>query len=57
MLNRTGHDARVEPSTVGEVALAIEQTEHLQPGDIAINDRGFSGYVYFARVCSAGHTL
>ena len=57
LLNRTGHDARVEPSTVGEVALAIEQTEHLQPGDIAINDRGFSGYVYFARVCSAGHTL
>lgn len=50
LLNRTGHDARVEPSTVGEVTLAIEQSEHLQPGDIAINDRGFSGYVYFARV-------
>lgn len=54
LLNRTGHDARVQPSTVGEVALAIEQTEHLQPGDIAINDRGFSGYVYFARVLQRG---
>jgi Transposase DDE domain len=54
LLNRIGHDARVEPSTVGEVALAIQQLEHLQPGDIAINDRGFSGYVYFAMVLQRG---
>lgn len=50
LLNRIGHDARLEPSTLGEVALATQQLEHLQPGDIEINDRGFSGYVYFARV-------
>ena len=50
LLNRIGHDARLEPSTLGEVALAIQQLEHVQPGDIEINDRGFSGYVYFARV-------
>jgi hypothetical protein len=50
LLNRIGHDARLEPSTLGEVALAIQQLEHLQPGDVVINDRGFSGYVYFARV-------
>jgi hypothetical protein len=54
LLNRIGHDARVEPSTLGEVALAIQQLEHLQPGDIAINDRGFSGYVYFAMVLQRG---
>ena len=50
LLNQVGHDARLESSTTGEVALAIEQLEHLQPGDIAINDRGFSGYIYFASV-------
>ncbi len=54
LLNRIGHDARLEPSTLGEVALAIQQLEHLQPGDIAINDRGFTGYVYFAMVLQRG---
>lgn len=50
LLNQIGHDAQLEPSTVGEVTLAIQQLEHLQPGDVEINDRGFSGYVYFASV-------
>ena len=54
LLNRIGHDVRLEPSTLGEVALAIQQLEHLQPGDIEINDRGFSGYVYFAMVLQRG---
>ena len=54
LLNRIGHDARLEPSTLGEVALAIQQVESLQPGDVAINDRGFSGYVYFAMVLQRG---
>ena len=54
LLNRIGHDARLEPSTFGEVALAIQQSESLQPGDVAINDRGFSGYVYFAMVLQRG---
>jgi hypothetical protein len=50
VLNRAGWDTRLEPSTVGEVALASQQLESLQPGDIAINDRGFTGYLYLARV-------
>jgi hypothetical protein len=50
LLNRVGLDARLEPSTMGEVALAIQQLEHLQSGDIEINDRGFTGYVYLASV-------
>jgi hypothetical protein len=57
LLNRVGHQTRLEPSTVGEVALAIEQIqqlESLQPGDIAINDRGFTGYLYFAEVVRRG---
>jgi len=54
LLNRIGHDVRLEPSTLGEVALASQQLEHLSPGDIEIHDRGFSGYVYFARVLQRG---
>jgi hypothetical protein len=50
VLNRVGLDARLEPSTVGEVALAAQQFEHLQPGDIEINDRGYTGYVYLALI-------
>jgi hypothetical protein len=54
VLKRIGLDARLEPSKMGEVALAIEQLQHLGPGDIAINDRGFSGYVYFASILQQG---
>jgi len=54
VLNRLGLDARLESSRVGEVALAVEQLGPLQPGDIVINDRGFSGYLYFARVRQPG---
>jgi hypothetical protein len=53
VLNRLGLDARLESSRLGEVALAIEQLEHLGSGDILINDRGFSGYVYFASIRNA----
>lgn len=54
LLNRVGLDARLEPSTVGEVALAIQQLEHLKAGDIEINDRGFTGYLYLAWVVQEG---
>jgi hypothetical protein len=50
VLNRVGVDTRLEPSTLGEVPLAIQQLAQLQPGDIAISDRGFTGYVYLASV-------
>jgi len=32
------------------VALAMQQLEHLLPGDVEINDRGFTGYLYLALV-------
>jgi len=56
LLNRVGLDARLEPSTLGEVALALQQQQGvaLQPGDVEINDRGFTGYWYLAAVAQPG---
>ena len=54
LLNQMGLDARLEPSTLGEFALAIEQAKSLQPDDVAINDRGFSGYLYFVSILQRG---
>jgi hypothetical protein len=48
LLNDIGLDTRLESSRLGEVALAIEQLDPLRWGDVAMNDRGFSGYLYFA---------
>lgn len=67
LLSRAGWEARLEPSTVGEVALARQQLERLQPGDVEVNDRGFTGYLYLALIrqraahfiarCSSGSFL
>lgn len=54
LLNRVGLDARLEPSTLGEVALALQQLAPLQPGDVELNDRGFSGYLFFASAAQQG---
>lgn len=54
LLNRVGLDARLEPSTMGEVALALQQLEHFKPGDVEINDRGFTGFFYLATVVQRG---
>lgn len=48
LLNRVGLDGRLEPSSTGEVELAIEQLAHAAPGDVLLNDRGFTGYRYLA---------
>jgi hypothetical protein len=48
LLNRVGLDGRLEPSCLGEVDLAIEQLARARPGDVLINDRGFTGFVYLA---------
>jgi len=48
LLNGLGLDARLEPSRVGEVSLAIEQGRRLEAGDVVMNDRGFTGFVYLA---------
>jgi len=54
LLNGVGLDCRLEASTLGEVELAIGQLAHLQPGDVEINDRGFTGFVYLALVLNQG---
>lgn len=54
LLNRVGVDTRLEPSTTGEVVLARQQLEHLRPGDVEINDRGFTGFVYLALILQCG---
>jgi len=54
LLNHLGLEAQLQPSTVGEVTLATQQLEQFGPGDVEINDRGFSGYVYFARLVQRG---
>lgn len=48
LLNQIGVDARLESSRVGEVSLAIEQAAQVPVGDVAINDRGFTGFRYLA---------
>lgn len=48
LLNRIGLDGRLESSRVGEVELAIEQLRQALPGDVLVNDRGFTGYAYLA---------
>lgn len=48
LLNRVGLDARLEPGATSEQALAITQLGAAAPGDVLLNDRGFTGYEYLA---------
>jgi hypothetical protein len=48
LLNRAGLDARLEPSALGEVELAIQQLSQARPGDVVLSDRGYAGYQYLA---------
>jgi hypothetical protein len=54
LLNDLGLDARLEPGTVGEVDLALQQTARLQPDDLLLWDRGFTGFVLMAAVGARG---
>jgi hypothetical protein len=46
--NHVGLEARLEPSSVDETDLAIQQLQRLKPGDLTLSDRGFPSYLYFA---------
>jgi len=48
LLNHIGLDARLEPSSLGEIDLAIQQLERAKPGDVLITDRGYTSYQYLA---------
>jgi hypothetical protein len=54
LLNDLGLDARLEPGAVGEVDLALQQTARLQPDDLLLWDRGFTGFVLMAAVGARG---
>jgi hypothetical protein len=53
VLNRIGLDARLEPSTVGEIDLALDHLIHFEKLDVALVDRGFAGYVLLAHFIRA----
>lgn len=51
--NRLALEALLVPWQEGERALAAEHLKELQPGDVALMDRGFAGYELFARFVAA----
>jgi hypothetical protein len=53
VLNALGLDAQLLPSSVGEVQMAAEQLAALEPGDIAVMDRGYTGYEFLALLAQA----
>ena len=53
VLNRLGLDPRLEPNTVGEVELAFDHLTHFEDHDLALVDRGFTGYALLARFVHA----
>ena len=54
LLNNIGLDARVEPIAQSEVDLLAAQLEHVQPNDLLIWDRGFTGFVLMALTLARG---
>ena len=57
VLNRIGLDARMEPSTVGEIDLACDHLIHLAKGDVGLVDRGFVGYGFLAHFVHANRDV
>lgn len=54
VLNQLALDPRLAASTVAETALAHEHLAHVQPGDVLLNDRGYTGYRWLVAVRAAG---
>jgi hypothetical protein len=54
LLNDIGLDARLEPVSRGEVEIATGQLTHLQPTDVLIWDRGYTGFMLMAQVRARG---
>jgi hypothetical protein len=54
VLNQVGLEARVVSSRVAETELAHQHLAAVQPGDIVLNDRGYTGYRWLAAVQAAG---
>jgi hypothetical protein len=54
VLNQTALDPRLAASTVAETTLAHEHLAQAQPGDVLLNDRGYTGYLWRGAVRGAG---
>ena len=54
VLNQLGLEARLAPSTVAETQLAHEHLARVEPGDVLLNDRGYTGYRWLVAVQAVG---
>lgn len=54
VLNQVGLEARLAGSQVAETELAHQHLAVVQPGDVLLNDRGYTGYGWLAAVRAAG---
>jgi hypothetical protein len=54
VLNQIALDPRLVASTVAETALAQEHLAHVQPGDVLLSDRGYTGYRWLVAVRARG---
>jgi len=54
LLNEIGVDARLEPVGCSEAEIALRQLSHVEPGDVVIWDRGYTGFMLMAQVRARG---
>lgn len=54
VLNQIALDPRLSASTVAETTLAHAHLAHVQPGDVLLSDRGYTGYRWLVAVRAAG---
>ncbi len=54
VLNQIALDPRLTASVVAETELAYEHLAHVQPGDVLLSDRGYTGYRWLVAVRAAG---
>jgi DDE family transposase len=54
VLNQLALDPRLAASNVAETELAHEHLARVQPGDVLLNDRGYTGYRWLVAVRTAG---
>ena len=54
VLNQIALDPRLTASTVAETSLAHEHLAQVQPGDVLLSDRGYTGYRWLVAVRAAG---
>lgn len=54
VLNQIALDPRLAASTVAETALAHEHLAQVQPGDVLLSDRGYTGYRWLVAVRAGG---